>query len=97
LQWYEDDGTSLAYARGEIHERTIEFLPGRQRWRLCFSEAAGAFASEVKTWRVILRGADRPLRVTVNGRPARGRFARPLGIFAFQIPNAASSIDVRLE
>jgi len=96
LQWYEDDGSSLAYSLGEIHERRIVFHRARRGYQLHLSEARGPFQSEVKVWRVILRGSQSAGHVRVNGRPVRAKFDSRLGLLAFEIPNTTSNIEVRI-
>ena len=97
IEWYEDDGASLAYTRGETHQRRIAYSQRRRAHTLRFSEARGSFPSEVKVWRVILRAMERPLRAAVNGRAVRGRFNARSRLFAFEFPNTADAVEVRLD
>jgi len=95
LRWYEDDGRSLAHARGEIHERHIEFVPTERNCTLHFSQASGSYPSAVKLWRIILRGAQKTNRVTVNGRPGRGRFDAGSSLFSCEIPTTTAASLVK--
>lgn len=94
LPWYEDDGASMAYEVGAAHEREIVSSAGLLRGTLRFSTARGNFPSEVKTWRIIVRGASHRFRVSVNGRSVRGRFDPQTALFAFEFPNTPKAIEV---
>jgi len=63
LNWYEDDGASLAHTRRDFHERRIEFQKVARGYKLSFSEARGSFASEVQEWRIMLHGRARRLEI----------------------------------
>ena len=96
LNWYEDDGASLAYTRGGAAERKITFTPKRHGGVLRFGPAKGAYASKVKVWRVILRGAPRAAKGVFNGQKINGRFDRRSKLLAFEIPNSARPITLQL-
>ena len=91
MKWYEDDGATMAYENGARQQRQITF-DGR---RLTFSKSHGAFVSKVKTWRVILRGAERASKISVNGKKVVSRFDRKAGLLAFTIPNSSSAIKIQ--
>jgi alpha-glucosidase len=95
LRWYEDDGRSFAHLRGGIHERHIKFVPTARDCTLHFLEPSSSYPSAVNLWRIILRGAQNPSRVTVNGRPVRGRFDPGLRLYSCEIPNTTAAILVK--
>jgi alpha-glucosidase len=95
LNWYEDDGETMAYASGKIHERRVVFHAARDGHGLTFEKPRGAFLSKVKTWRVILRGAECASRIFVNGKKVAGRFDREACLVAFAFPNVPGAITVQ--
>ena len=91
LNWYEDDGNTMSYETGEISGRTITFNYGE----LMFGKAAGGFVSKVKTWRVILRNAERAGKVFVNGKRVAAKFDKQTRVMAFEFPNELERIDAK--
>ncbi len=95
LDWFEDDGHSLAFERGEFHERHILFRSRQRGGELRFGAAQGGFASKVKRWRVIVRAAQRDHRLTVNGRRRAGEWVPEAGIYAWEVANEPAEIVAR--
>lgn len=95
LEWYEDDGSSLAYARGLAHERGVEYRENSQGCALNFSESQGSLPSAVRVWRIRLHTARRPRRVQVDGRTVRARFHQ--GILGFEFRNTSEVIQIRIK
>lgn len=118
--WYEDDGVSHAFERGEFLERRVRFTnlrrggllvleavesvplrPGRRGVESAANgppsdrTARGPYPSEVKQWRVVLRGARRSYRVSVNQKPTIGRFDPAAGVFSFAVANSSGPITAR--
>lgn len=87
MRWYEDDGVSVAYTRGGSIEREVIFMPKRNGGVLRLGPTKGRYASEVKTWRVILRCAERPAKGNFDGKTIRGQFDARSKVLAFEMPN----------
>ena len=90
LNWYEDDGATMAYESGVTLERKISFN-GR---RLTLGKTRGGFDSKVKTWRVILRERQRTAKISVNGKRGASKFDRVTSLLAFEFPNSPDVIIV---
>ncbi len=96
LNWYEDDGFSMSYTTGNFHEREVTFTPGRSGV-LRLGAAKGAYASRVRTWRVILRETERRRGAVVNGRKVAVRFDAGARLLALEIPNSAEPLTIRFD
>jgi alpha-glucosidase len=96
LDWYEDDGETMSYAIGDFHERTLTFRPHRHGGLFGIGAGIGAYASRVKTWRLILRAAERPAKAAVNGRRISGGFNRDAKLLAFDVPNSPGQLHVQI-
>ncbi len=96
LQWYEDDGVSMAHTRGSSLEREVTFTPKRNGGVLRLGPAKGRYVSEVKTWRVILRCAERGVKGDHDGKTINGQFDRASKLLAFEIPNSAATMKFRI-
>ena len=94
-KWYEDDGVSNAHEHGEFCERDLLATSSDAGGRLVIGAARGARASTLQTWRVLLRGVTRQVKVRVNGRPTTVHYARDSGIAAWEV--ADSSAEVKVE
>ena len=62
IEFYEDDGTSYNYEKGQFSVRTINYSKGCLR----LSKSIGAFCSSIKVLKVIFHGSS-PEDVFVNG------------------------------
>jgi alpha-glucosidase len=87
LNWYEDDGSSLAYTSGDFHERRISASLSNPEGTLEFSAPLGNRISETKTWRIILRNSTHKTRARLNNRAIESRYDKATGICSFEIPN----------
>ena len=56
IQYYEDDGISYDFEKGNYHRRTITFDPERKL--LTAEKAAGNYQSKIQRLRVVLHGFD---------------------------------------
>jgi alpha-glucosidase len=64
--FYEDDGASFDYQKGNFSKRTIDYLPGDKK--LVFRSGEGTFSGTFKKLKLILHGFENTLRqVTVGG------------------------------
>ncbi len=95
FQWFEDDGLSLGYRRGEFCQRSISFSTQGSVTRLEFSAAVGEYSSEVRRWRVLLRNVVRPVRPRLDRREIPVSFDREWGLCSFEVPNQATAFAVR--
>jgi hypothetical protein len=96
MRWYEDDGESMDYSRGGSLERDITFIPSRNGGLLSFWPAKGSYPSAVRTWRIILRCAERAAKGSLDGKRIKGRFDRRSKILAFEIPHSAETMTFRI-
>jgi alpha-glucosidase len=65
--YYEDDGESFSYEKGDYYERTITYDPAQQT--LTLQKPQGSYGSQFHHIKLILHGFDGKQRVTVNGSP----------------------------
>lgn len=63
--YYEDDGESFAYEKGDFYERTITYNPSQHL--LILQKPQGSYSSQFHHIQLILHGFDNEQRVTVNG------------------------------
>lgn len=94
LAWYEDDGRSLAYERGERLERTIRHEPNRRGGRLEFGPAHGRHPSTVRQWRIVLRAQERRVRAWVNRRLVPVETVPESGLASFTLANDSGPVPV---
>ncbi|MBC9911061.1 TIM-barrel domain-containing protein [Chitinophaga varians] len=66
--YYEDDGESFSYEKGDYYERTITYDPAQQT--LTLQKPQGSYSSQFHHIKLILHGFDSKQRVTVNGSTA---------------------------
>ncbi len=97
LDWYEDDGQSQDYERGEYCERTIRSESSLDGSRLNFAPTNGARRSDIKTWRIILRAAKQAHQWRLKGQPLAAYFDATTGIGSAQFPNDREPITIELE
>ena len=64
FMYYEDDGTTYEYEKGNYYQRNIAYLP-RER-ELCFSEKTGNLASAFSEIKLVLHGFNGMNRIDVN-------------------------------
>lgn len=96
LNWYEDDGSSLAYTSGDFHERRISASLSNPEGKIEFSAPTGNRISEIKTWRIILRASNRRIRAKLNKRILESRYDESSGICSIEFPNFNEPFEVLL-
>ena len=94
LTWQEEDGATLGYERGEILTRQIRFSDRGTNRELLLGAVSGNFVSRVKSWRIVIRAAQRAYRVWVNGQLTEGTFDAALGVFLLELPNTPEPLRV---
>ncbi|MEW6304597.1 MAG: TIM-barrel domain-containing protein [Verrucomicrobiota bacterium] len=92
LRWYEDDGASESYRRGDWHERDITLARGRRKTEVRWSEARGTRPTAVKTWRIVLREVRREPRVRINGRRVPAHFTEEMRLAMLEVRNVEGAI-----
>lgn len=63
--YYEDDGESLSYEKGDFYERTITYDPAQQT--LTLQKPQGSYSSQFHHIKLVLHGFDGKQHITVNG------------------------------
>jgi alpha-glucosidase len=63
--YYEDDGISFNYEKGEYHKRTITFDPSRKS--ITFDKASGNLRSKFKFIKLVLHGFGNTASASING------------------------------
>ncbi|NML36288.1 DUF4968 domain-containing protein [Chitinophaga sp. G-6-1-13] len=66
--YYEDDGESFSYEKGDFYERTITYDPAQQT--LTLQKPQGSYGSQFHHIKLILHGFSSKQRITVNGSAA---------------------------
>jgi hypothetical protein len=66
--YYDDDGETLDYRKGEFRKRVIAFDPAKKQ--LTISRPDGSFASPFRSLRLVLHGFEPLAGTTVNGTAA---------------------------
>ncbi|WP_242919933.1 glycoside hydrolase family 31 protein [Pontibacter liquoris] len=64
--YYEDDGTSYDYEKGDFYKRSIRYDAGHDT--ITFEKAEGKYSSNFKNVKVVLHGFGKASKVKVNGR-----------------------------
>jgi len=93
LDWYEDDGQSLAFAAGEFSRRKIKSRWGEKGGTLRLGTTVGSFPSQAKNWRVVLRGIGGKFSVQADGKNLRSRFDPATQVGSFEVSNAPGIVD----
>lgn len=96
LNWYEDDGATQAYESGACLRRRISSATRGKTLRVTFGAEEGTFTSRVAVWRIVVWGARKPARLTVNGRKAEGSFNADSGVFLADIGNFGGEFSLEL-
>ena len=96
LDWYEDDGQTQAYERGEWSRRRITATTQGRRLTVNFGAAEGAFESRVAVWRLIVWDVRKAPQLRVNGRLAEGSFNADAGLFIAELANFGGDFAVEL-
>lgn len=75
FSYYEDDGETLNYEKGDFYKRNIEFDPQKKIIR--FSKAEGKFSSNFRKIKIILHGFD-VVSIDLNARLEQCKLFDPL-------------------
>ena len=75
FSYYEDDGETLDYEKGDFYQRIIEFDPQKKIIR--FSKAEGKFGSNFKKIKIILHGFD-AVSADLNAKQEQCKLFDPL-------------------
>ncbi len=101
LDWYEDDGLTMAYESGNVHQKRVTLSSDRKGGAILrFATSKGPYPSRVKRWRVIWRGGR---RAEVGGRRSEsgGPRSRPptsdLGAIALEFANSDEPMERRIK
>ncbi len=86
--YYEDDGKSFGYQKGDFYKRTINFDPKKSS--LTFSPVEGTYKSNFKYIKLVLHGFDQATSIQDNSR----QFKLEQGQFAFL--SAAANTDPQI-
>jgi alpha-glucosidase len=86
--YYEDDGKSFSYQKGDFYKRIISFDPKKSS--LTFSPAEGTYKSNFKYIKLVLHGFDQATSMRSN----RGQLKLEQGQFAFL--GAAANTDPQI-
>ena len=96
LDWYEDDGISQAFAAGAFSRRQIKSRWSEKGGALRLGRVSGNRPSDVKKWRIILRGVARKYSVRANGKVVSGRFDAATQVGSFEVLNAPGVVEIQL-
>ncbi len=99
LGWYDDDGLTQAYTGGAWQRREVTLAAAdpttRRGGRLRFGATEGDYRGHTRTWRVVLRGIQREVRVRLNGQPIPSNFVAELRLQAFDVAVSAGATEIR--
>jgi alpha-glucosidase len=95
LEWYDDDGETMAYAAGASERRAIIVSEERRGGRLHLGAREGGYRGPLSRWRVVLRSLRRDYRVRVNGEALGSAFVPELGLLGFDLPAANDAVEAR--
>ena len=96
LDWYEDDGKSLAFAAGEFSRRKIKSAWSENGGLLRLEKTKGNFPSHVKKWRIILRGIARRFSARADGKTLPSQFDSASRICWFEVLNTPDVVEIQL-
>jgi alpha-glucosidase len=94
MTWYEDDGFSMAYSTGHVHQREITFTPSRKGGVVRFGAAHGSSTSQIKKWRVILHEATP--KASKNSLKANWDFDGKVNLRTVEIRNSPTAMAANL-
>ncbi|MDP3462768.1 MAG: glycoside hydrolase family 31 protein [Bacteroidales bacterium] len=67
FNWYEDDGTTYAFEKGEFYQRRIDYSPAENG--LSLTKAEGSFKSRYSVLRFVLHGFESDMtKLVANGK-----------------------------
>jgi len=101
LDWYEDDGLTMTYESGNVHQKWVTLSSERRGGAILrFAASKGPYPSRVKRWRVIWRGGRRPegggrrpVEPTSDLRPPTS----DLGVIALEFANSDEPMEQRIK
>ncbi len=96
LNWYEDDGRSQAYERGDWSRRKLVTTSQGRTLKLQFGAEEGPYQSRVAVWRLVLWDVRKAPQLRVNGRLAEGSFSADAGVFIAELANFSGAFEVEL-
>jgi alpha-glucosidase (family GH31 glycosyl hydrolase) len=67
--YYDDDGATYAYEKGEYYRQPIQASTSGQSIRLTFERPSGSFHSALRSYLVRVHGTRPAKRVAMNGKP----------------------------
>lgn len=94
FDWYEDDGETQAFERGDWHRRRLRLSRKGSRLTLELGAATGSRPSAVKVWRVVLHGIRGKARVMVDGQLADVLRVPEDQLIVLEIDNRSNEIRV---
>ncbi|MGH9473252.1 MAG: glycoside hydrolase family 31 protein [Terriglobales bacterium] len=97
--YYEDDGATFAYRRGEYFRRTISYVPGARETMIQLAAAEGAFRPRHSEIDIELQAPARPKSVALNGRrlPASAvAYSAQRRELTIRIPRDAAAETIRI-
>lgn len=94
LDWYDDDGESLAHEHGAWHRRRITHRARNRGGQLRFEAATGEFPVPRARGEWCCRGITRPPRITVDRRAIDAEFDAESGLAVFDVRNRNQELVV---
>jgi alpha-glucosidase len=83
--YYEDDGKSYEYQKGNFYKRAINFNPVKHS--ITFNTPEGGYKTHFKTIKLILHGFESSSKLSIGGKP----FNFTNGVYSYM--NAAANTD----
>jgi len=95
MDWYEDDGLSLAADRGDWHRRRFSLRRNGRQCTLQADAPTGSHASRVRTWRVILHDINPRAHLHLDGEVIEALQSPEERIALVEIPNSIAGFELR--
>lgn len=95
LDWYDDDGQTLAHTGGAWQRRTFTGASGPRGGHLDIGAPEGPYRGPTRTWRIVLREVHRAFRVRVGRQPIPSRHIPELDALVFELPALDVPLAVR--
>lgn len=95
LEWYDDDGHSLAHTSGAWQRRTLTATYGPRAGSLTLGAPTGSYRGPHRRWRVVLREAGQAVRVRIRNQPIPSEWSEQDEAVWFDLPMSEAPVEVR--
>jgi alpha-glucosidase len=95
LEWYDDDGLTLAHQSGAWSRRTLTSASGPRGGVLRIGPRLGTYQGPLRTLRIVLREVRRGYQVRTDRHKIKARHVPEAGVLTFDIPVTDEPREIR--